>query len=428
MNFRTTPEPNMAADSDLIARARDLVSLAEGRRAEVERAAQRLSSLTEAHRAETDRAAQRLQRAEADGAVTRGSLGDALCAAQLARAEDHRTTVAALVGAYARTGRRRARRVGRLNRLFDRVLARLGRPGQALVVLRSGVWSSAGDGLLPVLRRFRQILLYVAAGPDPRVQPAAPFDQAAYVQGHQGLGRVSPLVHYLTSGAREGRSPHPLFDVAHYSRQAASALVATGLSPLEHFVRQGAAQGLDPHPLFSIAHYLGEAPDLAASGENPLSHHDREAARREISPHPLFDVAWYRARLAPDDRQVPPLTHYVQTGAGQGLKPHVLFDPDWYLDTYPDVAAAGLDPLSHFANQGGREGRSPGPWFDTAHYLSRRGSTGAVNPLVDYLSGGAWLVGEPRPGFPALAYLTEAPDLVRAGLTPLEHWARRAGS
>jgi hypothetical protein len=117
----------------------------------------------------------------------------------------------------------------------------------------------------------------------------------------------------------------------------------------------------------------------------------------------------------------------VQVGAGKGLKPHVLFDPSWYLDTYPDVAAAGLDPLSHFANQGGTEGRSPGPWFDTGHYLSRRGSTGAMNPLVDYLSGGAWLVGEPRPGFPALAYLTEAPELVRAGLTPLEHWARRAG-
>ena len=409
MNPRKTPEPDMAADSDLIARARDLVSLAEVRRAEA------------------DRAAQRLQRAEAEGAVTRGSLGDALCAAQLARAEDHRTKVVALVGAYGRTGRLPARRVGRLGRLVDRMLLRLGHPGQALVILRSGVWSSSEHGLMPALRRFRQILRYVAAGPDPRVQPAAPFDQAAYVRAHQGLGRTSPLAHYLTSGAREGRSPHPLFDVAYYSRQAAAALAATGLTPLEHFVRQGAAEGMDPHPLFSIAHYLGQAPELAASGENPLTHHDREAVRRDLSPHPLFDAAWYRARLSPDERRHPPLSHYVQVGSGQGLKPHVLFDPHWYLDTYPDVAVAGLDPLTHFAVQGGAEGRSPGTWFDTAHYLSRRGSTGIVNPLVDYLSGGAWLVGEPRPGFPALAYLTEVPELVRAGLTPLEHWARRAG-
>lgn len=409
MTPRKTPEPNMAADSDLIARARDLVSMAQVRHAEAERAARRL------------------QRVEADEAVTRGALGDALCAAQLARAEDHRVMVAALVGAYGRTARRPLRRVGRFSRLVDRLLSRLGAPGQALVILRSGVWTAKGVGPMAALRRLRQILRYAAAGPDPRVQPSAPFDQVTYVREHQGLGRISPLAHYLTSGAREGRSPHPLFDVAFYNRQAAAALARTGLSPLEHFVRAGAADGLDPHPLFSIAHYLGQAPDLAAGGEDPISHHDREAARRDLSPHPLFDAAWYRARLAPEEGRIPALTHYVTLGAHQGLRPHVLIDPAWYLETYPDVAGAGLDPLVHFAGQGGLEGRSPGPWFDTGHYLSRRGSTGTVNPLVDYLCGGAWLVGEPRPGFPALAYLTEAPDLVRSGLTPLEHWARRAG-
>jgi len=49
-----------------------------------------------------------------------------------------------------------------------------------------------------------------------------------------------------------------------------------------------------------------------------------------------------------------------------------------------------------------------------------------VNPLVDYLRGGAWAVADARPGFPTAAYLASRPDLVRAGLTPLEHWARRA--
>lgn len=403
------PEPDMAAETDLIARARDLVSLAEARRAEV------------------DQAAQRLQRAETDEAMTRGALGDALCAAQLARAEGQKAMRAALAGAFAQTGRRKSRRIGRLDRLVDRILMRLGGLGQALVILRAGVWTSAGRGLVPALRQFRQILRYASAGPDPRVQPDAPFDQAAYVGAHQGLGRASPLAHYLTSGAREGRAPHPLFDPAYYSRSVAASLAASGLSPLEHFVRQGAAEGFDPHPLFSIAHYLGQAPDLAASGENPLTHHDREAARRDLSPLALFDAAWYRARLPEAERAGPPLKHYVQSGAARGLKPHVLFDPRWYLDAYPDVAEAGLEALSHFVVQGWTEGRSTGPWFDTAHYLSRRGSTGKVNPLIDYLEGGAWLVGEPHPGFPALAYLTDAPNLVRAGLTPLEHWARRAG-
>ena len=49
-----------------------------------------------------------------------------------------------------------------------------------------------------------------------------------------------------------------------------------------------------------------------------------------------------------------------------------------------------------------------------------------VNPLVDYLLGGAWAVAESRPGFPTAAYLAQSPDLVAEGLTPLEHWARKA--
>jgi hypothetical protein len=50
----------------------------------------------------------------------------------------------------------------------------------------------------------------------------------------------------------------------------------------------------------------------------------------------------------------------------------------------------------------------------------------AVNPLVDYLRGGAWAVAEARPGFPTAAYLAQSPELVGQGMTPLEHWARKA--
>jgi hypothetical protein len=45
---------------------------------------------------------------------------------------------------------------------------------------------------------------------------------------------------------------------------------------------------------------------------------------------------------------------------------------------------------------------------------------------VDYLQGGAWAVAESRPGFPIAAYLAQSPELVAQGLTPLEHWARKA--
>ena len=35
------------------------------------------------------------------------------------------------------------------------------------------------------------------------------------------------------------------------------------------------------------------------------------------------------------------------------------FDKDWYLQTYPDIAAAGVDPEKHFLNFGWNEGRWP---------------------------------------------------------------------
>jgi glycosyltransferase involved in cell wall biosynthesis len=36
-----------------------------------------------------------------------------------------------------------------------------------------------------------------------------------------------------------------------------------------------------------------------------------------------------------------------------------IFQPEWYLQTYPDVAAAGIDPWQHFISHGYSEGRYP---------------------------------------------------------------------
>ena len=45
------------------------------------------------------------------------------------------------------------------------------------------------------------------------------------------------------------------------------------------------------------------------------------------------------------------------------------FDPDWYLETYSDVAAAGVDPLRHYLRNGRAEGRLP--CFMTAAWRER---------------------------------------------------------
>ena len=98
------------------------------------------------------------------------------------------------------------------------------------------------------------------------------------------------------------------------------------------------------------------------------------------------------------------------------------------MEQNPDVAELGIEPLAHWLVSGAAEGRAPSPWFDAAYHVTARGEAldPAVNPLVDYLQGGAWALAEARPGFPTAAYLADSPELVARGLTPLEHWARQA--
>jgi hypothetical protein len=361
------------------------------------------------------------QQAQVREALTRAELTVALTEALAGRAElDARLRSDAalrLRHAWPRSDRRH----NRVSKRLDRALARLGAFGQALVVARSGTWTGTGR----ILFDLRHMAAYARRRANPNVAPFALVDQRWYLATYPDVaaGKTAPLVHYLISGAADGRSPHPLFDAPWYARRNAAELAATGLTPLEHFVRHGASDGHGPHPLFDVVHYAAQAGDLQPP-ENPLQHYLRAGWGRGLSPHPLFDPHWYVAQ-APQAAAEPPLIHYLREGWRAGLTPHPLFDPAWYLDQHPDVAATGDEPLSHFVAAGGTEGRNPSPWFDSAHYAAVRGLPPGVNPLVDYLTGGAWAVSEARPGFPTAAYLAAEPQLVRAGLTPLEHWARR---
>lgn len=67
-----------------------------------------------------------------------------------------------------------------------------------------------------------------------------------------------------------------------------------------------------------------------------------------------------------------------------------LFDPDWYLETYPDIAAAGLDPAMHYLSTGWLETRDPGPDFSTSGYLKANSDVARSggNPLLHYIEYG----------------------------------------
>jgi len=106
----------------------------------------------------------------------------------------------------------------------------------------------------------------------------------------------------------------------------------------------------------------------------------------------LFDSAWY-LETYPDvaARGVDPLRHYVRHGAREGRDPNRLFSSSWYLANNPDVAETGQNPLVHFILHGVSEGRSPGPLFDTKWYLEANPDVAAarVNPLLHFLRHGA---------------------------------------
>jgi len=162
--------------------------------------------------------------------------------------------------------------------------------------------------------------------------------------------------HYLEAGAREGRSPHPLFDPEWYAGQTGAP---PGPTPLEHYLQTGWRDGLSPHPLFDPAWYLERNPDLAALERSPLEHYLAEGAREGRSPHPAFDAEGYLPRY----RDVAaagaePLTHYLRSGADEGRDPSLDFSTRGYLAANRDVAEAGVNPLVHWVTQGAREGRA----------------------------------------------------------------------
>ena len=82
---------------------------------------------------------------------------------------------------------------------------------------------------------------------------------------------VAVLKHYLSGGAGDGVSPHPVFDPTWYRHQSKSAAEAD-IDPIAHYLTHGWLLGRSPHPLFDSSWYLARNPDVAASGVNPLTH------------------------------------------------------------------------------------------------------------------------------------------------------------
>ena len=146
------------------------------------------------------------------------------------------------------------------------------------------------------------------------------FDASFYMSQNPDVSAagIHPLLHYVLSGSRERRRPHPLFDPTYYLQRAPD-VARSGLDPLIHFLLHGAAEERNPSPYFDTRYYLASNPDVRASGVNPLAHFVRGGWREGRSPSPWFDCRGYLARYE-DVRSagVNPLVHFVTRGAAEG--------------------------------------------------------------------------------------------------------------
>jgi MoaA/NifB/PqqE/SkfB family radical SAM enzyme len=124
----------------------------------------------------------------------------------------------------------------------------------------------------------------------------------------------------------------------------------------QKLLEAGRARSVERH----AGHSLDEMPlsaQPAASWDDPADPGQDEL--QAIRASGLFDADWYRSQF----RDVTPssdlLEHYIRNGVALGYTPSLGFDQEWYLQTYQDVAAAGVNPLLHYVNWGRAEGRQP---------------------------------------------------------------------
>ena len=138
---------------------------------------------------------------------------------------------------------------------------------------------------------------------------------------HDGTG-YNPLVEFIE--AKPPLQPNPFFHSAWYLQQNPD-VAAASINPLLHFVVSGAAEGRRPNPGFYPAYYRRELPPNERS-ENPLTHYvlrgQKENRRTDPRYHPIADAP-LRDRMRIWARSGPPLILLVSHYGGGGTEKHL---------------------------------------------------------------------------------------------------------
>jgi predicted O-methyltransferase YrrM len=101
------------------------------------------------------------------------------------------------------------------------------------------------------------------------IESSGLFDRAWYLAQYPDVAesRIDPVVHFLTYGAAEGRSPGPDFNAIQFNREwylaQYSDVAKSGIDPVVHYLSSGFADGRSPGPAFNAGERSGaEAKNL----------------------------------------------------------------------------------------------------------------------------------------------------------------------
>jgi GT2 family glycosyltransferase len=203
-----------------------------------------------------------------------------------------------------------------------------------------------------------------------------------------GRGDISAVARYLSIRPLLRPALSLYFDREFYLATNPDLLEA-GADPLLHFIETGFRLLRAPHPLVDLQAIVSEQPGVL--GDPPdmqvlldLLEYDRTA------PSPYFDLGWYAAELGAEAPARGMLRHFLSKGLADGRLPNRWLDPDFYAETYADVPKDRYGALRHFIVVGDAEGRAAGPRFDGRLYLRRYVDVAdaGIPPLWHYLTNG----------------------------------------
>jgi len=186
---------------------------------------------------------------------------------------------------------------------------------------------------------------------------------------------------------------------------------------MEHFVLQGVREAKN-------GGRAAPGIDLDLIADEDKAHEPDQLAQymSVLKSTGMFDEQWYKKQYGKNKN---PLLEYCQKGYLDGKAPNALFDQDWYCKTYPDVKPEETIPAYHYASAGEEEGRMPCESFDSVWYRYHYKLDKSVElALVHYLNEGRAKKLNPNSLFDVEFYSAKYPDVLKAGMNPVDHYYR----